>query len=37
MQEWAQMFANNPDFGIMEQAYMKLKTQSKPTEHQSWP
>lgn len=23
------MFANNPDFGIMEQAYMKLKTQSK--------
>lgn len=22
------MFANNPDFGIMEQAYMKLKTQS---------
>ncbi|KAF4289027.1 hypothetical protein CNMCM8686_003266 [Aspergillus fumigatus] len=28
MQEWAQMFANNPDFGIMEQAYMKLKTQN---------
>ena len=23
------MFANNPDFGIMEQAYMKLKTQSR--------
>ena len=27
------MFSSNPDFGIMEQAYMKLKTQSKlPTE-----
>lgn len=22
------MFSSNPDFGIMEQAYMKLKTQS---------
>lgn len=29
MQEWTEMFASNPDFGIMEQAYMKLKTQSK--------
>ncbi|OJJ45507.1 hypothetical protein ASPZODRAFT_99665 [Penicilliopsis zonata CBS 506.65] len=28
MQEWTEMFANNPDFGIMEQAYMKLKTQN---------
>ena len=28
MEEWTEMFANNPDFGIMEQAYMKLKTQS---------
>lgn len=26
MEEWTEMFANNPDFGIMEQAYMKLKT-----------
>lgn len=25
------MFASNPDFGIMEQAYMKLKTQSRYT------
>lgn len=23
------MFASNPDFGIMEQAYMQLKTQSE--------
>ena len=30
MQEWTEIFANNPDFGIMEQAYMQLKTQSKP-------
>jgi signal transducing adaptor molecule len=28
MQDWTEMFASNPDFGIMEQAYMKLKTQS---------
>jgi signal transducing adaptor molecule len=28
MEEWTQMFASNPDFGIMEQAYMKLKTTS---------
>ncbi|OQD66316.1 hypothetical protein PENDEC_c048G05690 [Penicillium decumbens] len=26
MQEWTEMFSSNPDFGIMEQAYMKLKT-----------
>ncbi|CAG8931124.1 unnamed protein product [Penicillium salamii] len=26
MEEWTEMFASNPDFGIMEQAYMKLKT-----------
>ncbi|KAJ5467393.1 VHS subgroup [Penicillium sp. IBT 31633x] len=26
MEEWTQMFSSNPDFGIMEQAYMKLKT-----------
>ncbi|KAL2829796.1 hypothetical protein BDW59DRAFT_34548 [Aspergillus cavernicola] len=28
MEEWTEMFASNPDFGIMEQAYMKLKTQN---------
>ncbi|PYH91428.1 class E vacuolar protein-sorting machinery protein hse1 [Aspergillus ellipticus CBS 707.79] len=28
MQEWTEMFASNPDFGIMDQAYMKLKTQN---------
>ncbi|KAI9712819.1 MAG: ESCRT-0 subunit protein hse1 [Bogoriella megaspora] len=29
MEEWTEMFASNPDLGIMEQAYMRLKTQSK--------
>lgn len=29
MQEWTEMFSSNPDFGIMEQAYMKLKTTSE--------
>ena len=29
MEEWTEMFASNPDFGIMEQAYMKLKSTSK--------
>lgn len=29
MEEWTEMFASNPDFGIMEQAYMKLKTISR--------
>ncbi|KKY27228.1 putative class e vacuolar protein-sorting machinery protein hse1 [Phaeomoniella chlamydospora] len=28
MAEWTKMFASNPDLGIMEQAYMKLKTQN---------
>ena len=28
MAEWSEMFSRNPDLGIMEQAYMKLKTQS---------
>lgn len=28
MGEWTGMFKNDPDLGIMEQAYMKLKTQS---------
>jgi hypothetical protein len=28
MESWTEMFASNADFGIMEQAYMKLKTQS---------
>ncbi|KAK2761705.1 ESCRT-0 subunit protein hse1 [Arachnomyces sp. PD_36] len=41
MESWTEMFASNADFGIMEQAYMKLKTQnpnlqppSKPTKRQ---
>ncbi|PGG96879.1 signal transducing adaptor molecule [Blastomyces parvus] len=41
MEEWTEMFSSNPDFGIMEQAYMKLKSQnpnlqppSKPTKRQ---
>ncbi|KAL1970013.1 hypothetical protein VTN77DRAFT_6418 [Rasamsonia byssochlamydoides] len=41
MEEWSEMFSSNPDFGIMEQAYVKLKTQnpnlqppSKPTKRQ---
>ncbi|EDN05379.1 predicted protein [Histoplasma mississippiense (nom. inval.)] len=41
MEEWTEMFSNNPDFGLMEQAYMKLKSQnpnlqppSKPTKRQ---
>jgi signal transducing adaptor molecule len=29
MADWAEMFAGNPDLGIMEQAYMKLKMQSR--------
>ncbi|RMJ28546.1 hypothetical protein PHISP_00593 [Aspergillus sp. HF37] len=41
MDEWTAMFSSNPDFGIMEQAYMTLKTQnpnlqppSKPVKRQ---
>ncbi|MCJ1406282.1 ESCRT-0 subunit protein hse1 [Ptychographa xylographoides] len=41
MAEWAEMFSRDPDLGIMEQAYMKLKSQnpnlhppSKPTKRQ---
>jgi hypothetical protein len=28
MAEWTEMFKRDPDLGIMEQAYMKLKSQS---------
>ncbi|KAF2091612.1 hypothetical protein K490DRAFT_70421 [Saccharata proteae CBS 121410] len=28
MEEWTEMFSKDPDLGIMEQAYMKLKTQN---------
>ena len=28
MAEWAEMFKSDPDLGIMEQAYLRLKTQS---------
>ncbi|OJD23049.1 hypothetical protein ACJ73_05596 [Blastomyces percursus] len=41
MEEWTEMFSSNPDLGIMEQAYVKLKSQnpnlqppSKPTKRQ---
>ncbi|EEP76316.1 conserved hypothetical protein [Uncinocarpus reesii 1704] len=41
MEQWTEMFSSNADFGIMEQAYMKLKSQnpniqppSKPTKRQ---
>lgn len=30
MGEWAEMFSRDPDLGIMEQAYTKLKSQSTP-------
>jgi signal transducing adaptor molecule len=29
MAEWTEMFSRDPDLGIMEGAYMKLKTQSE--------
>jgi hypothetical protein len=29
MADWAEMFAKDADLGIMEQAYMKLKTTSE--------
>ena len=28
MEEWSTMFRSNPELGIMEQAYMKLKSQN---------
>ncbi|MCJ1336332.1 ESCRT-0 subunit protein hse1 [Bachmanniomyces sp. S44760] len=41
MEEWTEMFSRDPDLGIMEQAYLKLKSQnpnlhppSKPTKRQ---
>ncbi|KAL1960356.1 hypothetical protein VTO42DRAFT_8316 [Malbranchea cinnamomea] len=41
MEQWTAMFSSNPDLGIMEQAYMKLKAQnpnlqppSKPTKRE---
>jgi signal transducing adaptor molecule len=33
MAEWADMFSNDPDLGIMQGAYMKLKSQSESTAH----
>ena len=30
MAEWSEEFSKDPDLGIMDQAYMKLKTQSMP-------
>ena len=29
MAEWSDMFSRDPDLGIMEQAHLKLKSQSK--------
>ncbi|KAK2871859.1 ESCRT-0 subunit protein hse1 [Arthroderma sp. PD_2] len=41
IEQWTEMFSSNPDLGIMEQAYMKLKSQnpnlqppSKPTKRE---
>lgn len=38
MGEWSEMFRRDPDLGIMDQAYMKLKTQSmhEPRESAYW-
>ena len=33
MAEWSEEFSKDPDLGIMDQAYMKLKTQSMPDQH----
>lgn len=30
MEEWTKTFSNNTELGIMEQAYMRLKSQSEP-------
>jgi signal transducing adaptor molecule len=35
MAEWTEMFSRDPDLGIMEGAYMKLKTQSGSLESTS--
>lgn len=37
MTEWAEMFSSNPDLGIMEQAYSRLKSQSEPARRRAWP
>ena len=37
MAEWTEMFSKDPDLGIMEGAYMRLKTQSKRLEPVSLP
>lgn len=33
MAEWSEEFSKDPDLGIMDQAYMKLKSQSMPAQH----
>lgn len=33
MAEWSEEFSKDPDLGIMDQAYMKLKAQSMPDHH----
>ena len=37
MAEWTEMFSKDRDLGIMEQAYMKLKSQSTSTDREGWP
>ena len=31
MGEWTEMFSRDPDLGIMDQAYNRLKSQSEPS------
>jgi signal transducing adaptor molecule len=37
MMDWAEMFGSNPELGIMEQAYMRLKTQNPHLQPPSQP
>ena len=37
MAEWTEMFSKDRDLGIMEQAYMKLKSQSSFTSREDGP
>lgn len=36
MADWAKMFSKEPNLGTMEQAYMKLKSQSKRSILDPW-
>ncbi len=37
MAEWTEMFSKDPDLGILEQAYVRLKSQSKLTDGLGYP